>query len=131
MAVISTENHVLGNVVKKELWPEKAYCRTVVVMNDAAADLKIGTVLGKVTADGTYKVCEATAVDGSEVAAAVLMQDVTLPATTNTNVLALTRGPAAVSFGGLVFGASINTDGEKLTARNQLEAKGIEVLTTV
>ncbi len=131
MTVIATENQRFSNTVKQELWPEHAYCRKVVVMNDAAATLKIGTVLGKVTATGKYVVCEATAADGSEVAAAVLLQDLTLAATTDTNVLALTRGPAAVSFGALTFGASINTDGEKLTARNQLEAVGIQVLDTI
>lgn len=131
MAILATENQRFSNVVKNELWPEHAYCRNVVVINDSAATLKVGTVLGKVTATGKYKVCSPAAADGSQTAAAVLLQDITIAATTDTNILAMTRGPAAVSFWGLVFGAGFTTDPQKATARGQLEAAGIQVLDAV
>ena len=54
----ATETSRLSNVVKQELWPESAYTRAVVVVNDTAATLTIGTVLGKVTSGGKYKVAE-------------------------------------------------------------------------
>ncbi len=38
--------------------------------------LKVGAVLGKVTADGKYKLVDAAAVDGSEVALLVLAEEI-------------------------------------------------------
>lgn len=131
MAILATENNRWSNTVKQELWPESAYCREVITINDAAATLKIGAVLGKVTVGGKYKLVEATAADGSEVAAAVLLEDVTVAASTDKKVLALVRGPAAVSFNALSYGASVDTANEKLALRGQLEAKGIQVLDAV
>jgi hypothetical protein len=130
MTVLATDKKRLSNLVKAELFPEKAFCRTVVTMNDAAATLAIGTVLGKVTATGKYKVCVQTAVDGSQTAAAILMQDLTLAATTDTPVLAMTRGPASVSKGALVLDATHNLDAEKLAIYTALEALNIQVLET-
>src|ERR1700733_8539383 len=104
--LIATENFRLSNVLKHEYEPHFGYCRETVVINDAAANLKIGTVLGVVTATGKYKVCVQTATDGSENAAAVLMEDKTIANSTDTKVLALVRGPAIVSKSGLVLDAS-------------------------
>ena len=131
MTILATESQRFSNTVKQELWPEHSYCRNVVVINDAAATLKIGTVLGKVTATGKYKVCSPGASDGSQTTAAVLLQDITIAATTDTNILAMTRGPAAVSFSGLQFGAGFTTDNQKAAARAQLEAVGVQVLDAV
>lgn len=131
MTIIATDTYRLSHLVKQELFPEKAYCREVVVMNDAAASLKIGAVLGKVTATGKYKVSVQTAVDGTEVAAAILMQDLTLAATTDTKVLVMVRGPASVSKAALILDATHNTDPEKAAIYAALEAKGIQVLEAV
>lgn len=128
MTVIATDTLRLSNTVKMETAPELAYCREVGVINDSAATLVIGTVLGRVTATGKYKVCVQTAVDGSEVAAAVLMEDKTVAAATDTKALILVRGPASVSKGGLVLDASHNLDAEKAAIYAALEAKGIQVL---
>ena len=124
---IGTENFRFSNLVKKELWADLAYCREVVTFNGSAGDLVIGTVLGKVTADGKYKVAVETAVDGSEVADAILIEDVTVAATTDTQVLVLVRGPAFVGKEALVFDASFDDDTKINTAIAQLEAKGILV----
>lgn len=138
MAIIANDTQRYSNVVKHEFEPSWAYCKKMVTLNDAAATLQIGTVLGMVTATGKYKVCEATAVDGSEVAAVILVgnamgQPLPVVAANNadTQVLVIHRGPAAVSASALTFGASVNTDAEKAAAHAQLDAKGIMVLQTI
>ena len=131
MSVISTELHVKGNVVKQEYQPDTAYCRTVVTVNDSAATLAIGTVLGKVTGTGKYKKAVQTAVDGSQVADAIVLRAVTIAGATDTAVLCLTRGPSAVSASGLVLDATYDLDAEKAVVYASLEAKGIQVLTTI
>jgi hypothetical protein len=121
----ATEAKRLSNVVKQELWAETGYTRAVVVVNDSAATLVPGTVLGKVTATGKYKVAVQTADDGSQVADAIVMQEIAVPATTDTKVLVLIKGPAIVSKAGLVLDASYNLDAEKAAVYAALEAKGI------
>ena len=121
----ATESKRLSNVVKQELWPETGYTRAMVTVNDAAATLVPGTVLGKVTLTGKYKVAVQTAEDGSAVADAIVMQEVAVPATTDTKVLVLIKGPAIVSKAGLVLDATYNTAGELAAVYAALEAKGI------
>ena len=131
MTVIATDSLRLSNLVKREYQPEMAYCREAVTFNGLAGDLKIGTVLGKVTATGKYIKAVQTAVDGSAVAAGILMEDKTVAATTDTVMLALVRGPASISKGALVFDATYNLDAEKLVVYTALVAAGIQVLDAV
>lgn len=138
MAIIATESNRFSNVVKHEYDPATAYCRDVVTVNDAAATFKVGAVLGKVTATGKYKLVTVAAADGSEVASAVVIADangnsgdVTIPATTDTKVLVLTRGPVIVSKSMLQLGADVDTDAEKLVVYNALKAVGIIAETTI
>jgi hypothetical protein len=132
MSVFATENRRFSNLVKKELWPETAYCRAVVTANEAAAkEYIVGTALGKVTVGGKYKVAVETATDGSEVVDALVLQEVSVPATTDTKVLVLIKGPAEVSKFGIVLDASVNDDAKKNAAYAALEAKGINVLEAV
>ena len=131
MSLISTELHTLGNVVKAEYNADMAYCRTVVTVNDTAATLAIGTVLGKVTAGGKYKKAVQSAVDGSQVADAIVICAVTILGATDTKVLCLTRGPASVSKTALVLDATYDLDAEKAVVYASLEAKGIQVLDTI
>lgn len=128
MPVIGTENARLSNVVKKELWPDLAYNRLVVTVNEAAAKSYVpGTVLGKVTADGKYKIAVQTAVDGSQTADAIVMQEVAVAANTDTKVLVMVKGPAIVSKAGLVLDATFDLTAEKNAVYAALEAKGIQV----
>ena len=127
MAVIGTDTARISNVVKKEYGSEIAYCREVVVVNDSAATFAVGTVLGKVTASGKYKKALETAVDGSKVAAAIVIQETAIPATTATKVIVLVRGPSAVSKAGLVLDATYNDDTKKGVVYADLLAKGIKV----
>lgn len=124
----ATENFRFSHVVKKELWPEMAYTRAVVTANEAGASTyKIGTVLGKVTASGKYKIAVQTAVDGSQTADAIVLGDYAIAATTDTKVLVLIKGPAIVSKAGLILDATYDLDAEKAAVYAALEAKGIQV----
>lgn len=128
MTLIASENPRLTNWLKREFWAEQGFCRLAVTANEASeTTYKSGTVLGKVTADGKYKVSVETAVDGSETAAAVVIEEVTVPAATDTTVLVLVKGPAIVADGGLILDASYNDDVKKQAAYDALEAKDINV----
>jgi len=132
MALLFTENYRFSHLVKAELWPEKAYCRSVLTVNEAAASTyNVGTVLGKVTATGKYKICVQSASDGSQTPVGLVLADYTVAATTDTKVLVLTKGPAAVSSGALKFDASFTTQPQKDAAIASIEALGIQVLATV
>jgi len=125
MPLIATEAKRLSNVVKQELFPESAYCRVVVTYNGTAASLVPGTVLGKVTSGGKYKIAVQTASDGSQVADAIVMVEQTVPASTDTKVLCMVRGPAIVSKDGLILDATYDLTAEKDAVYAALEAKGI------
>ena len=127
MSLLFTENKRFSNVVKAELWPEMGFTRAVVTFNGAAGDLKVGTVLGKVTATGKYKVAVETVGDGSQVADAILLEDVTVQASTDKKVLVLLRGPAVVAKGALILDATYNNDAKKNAVYAALEAKNIQV----
>jgi len=97
--------------------PELGFHKDVVVVNDAATTIKAGTVMGKVTATGKWKVCKQAASDGSQNASGVYVGNLlgdfvslVLPATTDTKALVLVRGPAilANTVGGVVSGTAID-----------------------
>ena len=129
MTVIATDTLRLSNVLKQELWAELGYCRTVVTVNEGAAATYVpGTVLGKVTSGGKYKIAVETAVDGSKVAAAIVLDLKTIAASTDTKVVVLVKGPATVSKGGLVLDSTYDNDTKKNVVYASLEAVGIQVL---
>lgn len=131
MTLVATEAQRYSNLVKEELWHEKGYCTKQVTVNDAAQTLALGTVLGQVTVGGKYKVAKETASDGSKVGAAIVVEAITIPATTDTNVLVMYRGPAEVSKGALVVDATYDNANKLGVLYADLEAKGIQVSTTV
>lgn len=126
MTQIGTRENKLGNLVKYEEGTHIGYCRKQVTAQESSATTyEIGTVLGF---DGTdYKISVAGAADGSEVAAAVVVEQTELDAATNTEVAVLYRGPASVSKDALVLDASRDID----TVASELEDLGIMVQTTV
>lgn len=131
MTVQFTDTARHSNLVKHELWSESGFCRKEVVVNEAAAKTyAVGTVLGKVTATGKYKIAVETAVDGSKVAAAVVISDASIAATTDTKLVVLVKGPAEVSQGALVLDATYNDQAKKDAVYASLEALNINVLTT-
>ena len=125
MTLIATENLRLSNMLKRELYSEQGYCRLAVTVSEGSdIEYKIGQVLGKkVNTDGKYVEYDESAGDGSEVAAAIVLQDISIPASTDTVVLALVKGPAIVSDGGLVFKTGV----DEAAAKTNLEALGINV----
>lgn len=131
MTVQFTDTARHSNLVKHELWSESGFCRKEVVVNEAAAKTyAVGTVLGKVTATGKYKIAVETAVDGSKVAAAVVISDASIGAAVDTKLVVLVKGPAEVSQGALVLDATYNDQAKKDAVYASLEALNINVLTT-
>lgn len=129
--IIATETQRLSNVLKAELFPELAYCREVVTVNEAAAAEYVpGTVVGKVTTGGKYKVAVETATDGSKVFAGVVLEAKSIAATTDTKVLILKRGPASVSKGALVIDATYDNATKLGVVYTAMEAAGIQLLET-
>ena len=106
---------------------------------DGSADFVVGDTI-PITVAGTvkYKLVEATATDGTEIAKAVFIADslgnygdLAITASTDTTVLALTRGHVIVSKDELSYGASVNTTAEKNALYAQLKAVGILAETSV
>lgn len=126
--LIATDKQRFSNVVKHEYEPTLAFCRAVVTVNEAAAtDYAIGTVLGKITDSGKYVVAKETAVDGSQVPAAVVLEDKSIAATTDTKVLVAVRGPMIVSKAGIALDATYDNAAKKAAALAALEALNILV----
>jgi hypothetical protein len=130
MAIFATDSQRFSAVVKHEYEPAIGTCRESVVINDAAATLTVGAVLGVVTATGKYKVAKSAAVDGSQTPVAVLIADVngnsgdiTLAANTDTKALVLARGAAIVSGPALQLGTGTTL----AAATTALKAVGIIV----
>lgn len=114
MPLIATDVQRYSNVVKRELWSSDAFCRDVVTVNEAAAKTyAVGTLLGKVTAGGKFKICVQNAADGSQTAAGICLEDKAIAAATDTKVLVLVRGPAIVSKTGLILDASHTTQAHR------------------
>lgn len=140
MAVIATDTQRLSNLIKKYDTPANPELfNDVVTVNQAAqTTLKVGTVMGKITASGKYVAAVETAVDGSKVAAGIfigdangLAQDTVIAATTDTPALLLTRGKVVVSKDALFLDATYNDNTKKNAVYASLKALGILVETTV
>ena len=132
MAIIAIDTNRFSAVVEREYDPASAFCRDTVVYNGTAITLNVGAVLGKVTATGKYKLCEASAADGSQVAAAVVIADIlglsrpqAMVLNTDTQLLAMTRGPVILKKAGLSFGASVTAGTLTNTLYAQLTAAGM------
>ena len=128
MPVIANDTLRLSNLVKQEQWVATGYSRKVVTVNEAAATTYVvGTVLGKVTASGKYKVALETANDGSKVAAGLVLAVQAIPASTDTKVVILFRN-AVISKGGMVLDATYDNATKQNAVYDTLEAAGIQVL---
>lgn len=136
MAVIATDTQRLSNLIKKYDAPESPQLfNDVVTVNQAAqTTLKVGTVMGKITASGKYVAAVETAVDGSKVAAGIfigdangLAQDTVIAATTDTPALLLTRGKVVVSKDALFLDTTYNDATKKNAVYASLKALGIFV----
>lgn len=99
---------------------------------DGAVDFVVGDSFTiAVTGTVKYKIAVQTATDGSAVVAALVVDDYSVAATTDTKVLCLVKGPAEVSKDAIVLDASYDTTTEKDVVYASLEALNINALTTV
>lgn len=105
----------------------------LVTVNEAGAKTyALGTVLGKVTATGKYKISVQSAVDGSQNPVAIVIGDSSgvvttfnVAATTDTKVLTLARGKAIVAKEGLKLDASFGTAPQIQSAYDSLKTVNI------
>lgn len=127
MPLLSTENPKFAALVKRELFPEQGFTRAVATYNGTAATLKVGQVLGTVTATGKYKICIQTAVDGSQTPSAIVIEEKVAALNTDTAVLVMTRGPAVVNQANLIVDASFTAGALLNGVYAAFEAKNIQV----
>jgi hypothetical protein len=114
----------LGDLLKYEL--NASYSREAVTLK-SGTNYALGSVLGKITASGKYRLSPAAPVvgdEGAETAIAVLIEAVDATAADKTG-LVVARGPAIVSKAALVFDASVDQAAEKAAKHSQLTAAGI------
>lgn len=114
----------LGDLLKYEL--NGNYSRETVTLK-SGTNFALGSVLGKITASGKYRLSPAAEVagdEGAETAVAVLIEAVDATAADKTG-LVIARGPAIVSKAALVFDASVDDNTKKAAKDAQLSAAGI------
>lgn len=117
-----TNDLTLGDLLKYE--EENLYSRNQVTVV-SGQNLKLGTVIGRVSATQKVKALDPSATDGSEVAAGVLLQSIDASAAEKTNGLIVSR-QAIVADHALAWPVAITTE-EKTAAIAQLEAIGVLV----
>ena len=117
-----TNDLTLGDLLKYE--EENLYSRDQVTVV-SGQNLKLGTVIGRVSATQKIKALDPSATDGSEVAAGVVLQSIDASAAEKTSGLIVSR-QAIVADHALIWPAVITTE-EKTAAIAQLEAIGILV----
>lgn len=141
MPVIATESARIGNLIKNydDLYSPELFVDVITVNEASAVSYPLGTVLGKVTATGKYMISKPAAVDGSQTPVAVYIgtgdalgspSTLAVAATTDTKVLALTRGKVVLSASALNLDSSINDATKRATAYAALKAVGLLVEST-
>ena len=114
----------LGDLLKYEL--NANYCRETATLK-AGTNYALGSVLGRITASGKYRLSPAAQVagdEGAETAVAVLLEAVDASTGDKTGLVAA-RGPTILSKAVLAFDASIDLAAEKTAKHAQLAAAGI------
>ena len=114
----------LGDLLKYEL--NGNYSRESITLK-SGTNYVLGSVLGKITASGKYRLSPNAQVvgdEGAETAVAVLIEAIDATAADKTG-LVVARGPAIVSKAALVFDASVDDNTKKAVKDAQLSAAGI------
>ena len=118
---VLTEQPSMGDVLKYEVNPN--YTREVITLLQGQP-YPVGSVLGKITASGKYKLATHGGTDGAQTATAVLLYAVDATLADAVGIVVV-RGPSIVSRAGLAYEATVN-DAAKITAKiGQLAAVGI------
>jgi len=115
-----------GDLLKFDL--DKNYTREVVTLLTGTS-YKLGSVLGQIAASGKYQLSPDSGADGSQTAAAVLVEAVDATGGDKAGVV-IRRGPAIVSRDELVFAATVNDATKIATKIGQLTTLGIVTRTT-
>ena len=116
-----SEGKSLGDLVRYEA--ENRYSREEMTLASGAGDLKIGTVLGKITVGGKYIISRPAASDGSQTPVAVLLVNANA---TSADVKATSYvREAKLNRHALIFDATINDATKRATAVAALRAVGI------
>ena len=118
---VLTQPPTMGDVLKYELNPN--FTRETVTLLAGTA-YPVGAVLGRITANGKYKLATSGGSDGAQTAAAVLLYAVDAT-TADATAIILARGPSIVSKAALVFDATIDDAAKIATKHGQLAALGI------
>lgn len=119
----------LGDLLKYEL--NASYGRETVTLK-AGTLYPLGSVLGRITASGKYRLSPAAEVvgdEGAETAVAVLLEAVDATEADATGLVAA-RGPVILSEAALVFDASVDQTAEKNAKKADLAAAGLVVRST-
>lgn len=109
---------------------DSLYSRAEIVVASGQGILASGAVLGRITADGAtqgqFKLVTVAATDGSQTAAAILLDPVDATSATAPAV-AIVRD-AIVSTDGLVYGADVDTTAERAAVAAALAALNPPIL---
>jgi Bacteriophage lambda head decoration protein D len=118
---VLTQPPGMGDVLKYEVNPN--YTRETVTLLAGTA-YPVGSVLGKITASGAYKLATSGGTDGAQAATAVLLYAVDATLADATGIV-VARGPAIVSRAGLAYDATVDDAAKITTKLGQLAAVGI------
>ena len=118
---VLTQPPTMGDVLKYEVNPN--FTRETVTLLAGTA-YPVGAVLGRITANGKYKLATSGGSDGAQTAAAILLYAVDAT-TADATAIILARGPSIVSKAALVFDATIDDAAKIATKHGQLAALGI------
>jgi hypothetical protein len=119
-----TMSSTLGDLLKYEL--SGNYNRETVTLK-SGTNYALGSVLGKITASGKYRLSPAAEVagdEGAEVAVAVLIEAIDATAADKTGLVAA-RGPVVLSKAALVFDASVDDSTKTAAKHAELSAVGL------
>ena len=119
-----TMSPTLGDLLKFEL--NGSYCRETVTLK-AGTNYALGSVLGKITETGKYRLSpdqEVNNDEGAETAVAVLIEAVDATDADRTGLI-VARGPSIVSKAALVFDGSVDDATKKGTKHSQLATAGL------
>ncbi len=120
----------LGDLLKFEL--NASYTRETVTLK-AGTSYPLGSVLGRITASGEYRLSPAAEVvgdEGAETAIAVLLDAVDATDAAVTGLIAA-RGPVILAEGALAFDAFVDQPAERAAKITQLASVGLVARTTI
>ena len=118
---VLTEQPSMGDVLKYEANPN--YTREVITLL-VGMPYPVGSVLGKITASGKYKLATSGGAYGAQTATAVLLYAVDATLADATGIVVV-RGPSIVSRAGLAYDGTVDDAPKIIIKLGQLAAVGI------